>query len=138
MSKCHFWTRKDLWIGHLAWVYFHSNPPQSTTNRPTHILNDHESHSNAMELEHSHSPSLSSTSSSPSPSILSSTDPSHRKSDDASTLGSSLSGLSLAATESRMVLRSKLLVFLVLFVAAVMCGVSAYIFAKESELDVFR
>jgi hypothetical protein len=92
----------------------------------------------SMEADHSFSPSLSSTSSKPS--ILSSTDlggSSRLRSDDgaSSTAGSSLS---LASAESRMVFRSKLLVFFALFVAATACGITAYLFAKETELQEFR
>jgi hypothetical protein len=93
----------------------------------------------SMEADHSFSPSLSSTSSKPS--ILSSTDmggSSRLRSDDGGASSTAGSSLSLASAESRMVFRSKLLVFLVLFVAATACGITAYIFAKETELQEFR
>jgi hypothetical protein len=116
---------------------FHFNPSQTASTKQ--LQRPAQRSNTAMELEHSHSPSSSSTSSSPSPSILSSTSQSgtRRQADDgiSTTSGSSLS---LASAESRMVLRSKLLVFFVLFIAAVACGASAYIFARESELNVFR
>jgi hypothetical protein len=51
---------------------------------------------------------------------------------------SSNSSLSLARAETRMVFRSKLLVFFVLGLAAIICATSTYIFAKNSEHDVFQ
>jgi hypothetical protein len=96
--------------------------PFCNTNLSTHNIQ-------AMNADHSSSPSSSSSSSL---SVLSST---NRQSDHASTAESTLS---LVAAESRLVGRAKMLVFFVLFVAAAACGVSAYMFAKQSELYEFR
>jgi hypothetical protein len=90
-------------------------------------------------MDHSSSCSSSSSSSSSShnnPSEWSSTSASGGQQRDQGSIAES--SLSLAATESRMVWRSKLLVFAVLALAAVACAVSAYMFGRQSEWHVFQ
>ena len=71
--------------------------------------------------------------SSSSSSILTSTENTGHQTDQSST-----SSFSLARAESRMVQRSKMLVFLAIAFAAAGCGIATYFFTKASEEEIFR